>query len=214
MKDIKKAPEKVKNQINEKEGAAKGMQTMLRLTSGNHVKLSEMADQKAHILITVNAIIISVILGVLLRKLETDPYLIIPTLIFLTVAVSTIIISILATRPKITQGTFLDEDILNKKTNLLFFGNFHKVDLPVYEKAMRSMMRDSDYLYSSIIKDIYFLGVAIGKKYRLLRIAYNIFMFGLIISVLAFAIAVFFYSSSTPSPLLPSVSVHGGGSPF
>ena len=212
MKDIKKTTEKVKNEINEKEGAAKGMQTMLRLTSGNHIKLSEMADQKAHILITVNAIIISVILGVLLRKLETDPYLIIPTLIFLTVAVSTIIISILATRPKITQGTFLDEDILNKKTNLLFFGNFHKVDLAVYEKAMRSMMRDSDYLYSSIIKDIYFLGVAIGKKYRLLRVAYNIFMFGLIISVLAFAIAVFFYGNSAPS--VSSNSAHAGGAPF
>ena len=213
MKNIKKDPEKVNHEINEKGGAAKkGMQTMLRLTSSNHIKLSEMADQKAHILITVNAIIISVILGVLLRKLETDPYLIIPTLTFLTVAVSTIIISILATRPKITQGTFLEEDILNKKTNLLFFGNFHKVDLAVYEKAMRSMMRDSDYLYSSIIKDIYFLGVAIAKKYRLLRIAYNIFMFGLIISVLAFAVAVFFYGN--PSPSLRSTSAHTGGSPF
>lgn len=210
MKENKKDSDKIKHEITEKAGAAKGMQTMLRLTSSNHIKLSEMADQKAHILITVNAIIISVILGVLLRKLETDPYLMIPTLIFLSVAVSTIILSILATRPKWTPGTFLEEDIQHKKTNLLFFGNFHKVQLPVYEKAMRSMMMDSDYLYSSIIKDIYFLGVAIGKKYRLLRIAYNIFMFGLIISVIAFGIAVFFYNTGPASP----AAVHTGGSPF
>lgn len=196
-------------EITEKDGSSKGMQTMLRLTSSNHIKLSEMADQKAHILITVNAIIISVILGVLLRKLETDPYLIIPTLIFLTVSVSTIILSILATRPKLTDGVFTDSDIAQKKTNLLFFGNFYKVELPAYEKAMRTMMMDSDYLYSSLIKDIYHLGVAIGKKYRLLRLAYNVFMFGLIISVLAFAIASVFYGGHSSSG-----AVHVSESPF
>jgi hypothetical protein len=36
---------------------------------------------------------------------------------------------------------------------------------------------------------VYAQGVVLGKKYRLLRIAYNIFMFGLIVSVLAFIIA-------------------------
>ena len=209
MKKTKNTEEKPGKEITEKDGSAKGMQTMLRLTSGNHIKLSEMADQKAHILITVNAIIISVILGVLLRKLETDPYLIIPTLIFLTVAVSTIILSILATRPKLTDGNFTENDISQKKTNLLFFGNFYKVELPAYEKAMRTMMMDSDYLYSSIIKDIYYLGVAIGKKYKLLRLAYNVFMFGLIISVLAFAIASIFYGHGSSSG-----AVHVTESPF
>ena len=86
-----------------------------------------MADAKANILISVNAIIISVILSVLLRKLQTDPYLTIPTLIFLTAAVITIVIAILATRPKLNEGTFMEEDVRNKKTNLLFFGNFHKM---------------------------------------------------------------------------------------
>ena len=61
----------------------KGVQTMLRLTSDNHVELSGMADGKANILISVNAIIISVILTVLLRRLQVDTYLTIPTIIFL-----------------------------------------------------------------------------------------------------------------------------------
>ena len=64
---------------------SKGIQTMLRLTSENHLKLSDMADHKANILISVNAIIISVILGVLMRKLEEEPALTIPTIIFLLV---------------------------------------------------------------------------------------------------------------------------------
>jgi hypothetical protein len=74
---------------------------------------------------------------------------------------------------------------------------------------MRGMMRDSDYLYSSVIKDIYFLGIVLGRKYRLIRMAYNIFMVGIVVSVVAFGIAFFFYGSSTPGTITT-----GSGSPL
>ncbi|MEP6846843.1 MAG: Pycsar system effector family protein [Panacibacter sp.] len=188
---------------------SKGIQTMLRLTSENHLKLSDMADHKANILISVNAIIISVILGVLLRKLQEEPYLTIPTVIFLISAVTTIIISILATRPKISEGTFTSEDIAQKKTNLLFFGNFHKATYEQYNAAMRQLMLDTDYLYGSLIKDIYFLGVVLGRKYKLIRIAYNIFMIGIIVSVIAFAIAAYLNNGESVGTI-----VNGTGSPL
>ncbi len=184
---------------------SKGIQTMLRLTSENHLKLSDMADHKANILISVNAIIISVILGVLLRKLDEEPYLTFPTILFLLVAVTTIVISILATRPKISGGTFTPEDIRLKKTNLLFFGNFHKASYEQYNAAMREMMLDTDYLYGSLIKDIYYLAVVLGRKYKLIRLAYNIFMIGIIVSVLAFAFAAFIYHND---------ALGGSGSPL
>ena len=191
--------ENLNNMVKDKTGLmSKGIQTMLRLASENHLKLSEMADHKANILISVNSIIISVILSVLLRKLADEPYLTIPSVIFLTVAVSTIVISILATRPKISGGTFTHQDVTDKKTNLLFFGNFHRASFQDYNVAMRNMMVDADYLYGSLIKDIYHLGVVLGKKYRLIRLAYNIFMIGIIVSVIAFAIAVMLNHSSVP----------------
>ncbi len=186
----------------------KGIQTMLRLTSSNHLELSGMADNKANILISVNAIIISVILGVLFRKLQDEPFLIIPSSIFLLVSVSTIVISILATRPKVSCGTFTNEDVINKKTNLLFFGNFHKAPFEQYNEAMRKMMRDPNYLYGALINDIYQLAVVLGRKYRLIRLAYNIFMVGIVISVVAFAIAIFFFR---PDAAAASVQT---GSPF
>lgn len=189
---------------------AKGIQTMLRLTSSNHMQLSDMADSKANILISVNAIIISIILSVLMKKIQVDDYLTIPTLIFLIVAVTTIVLAILATRPKVNTGTFREEDIINKKTNLLFFGNFHRMALEDYKKAMTVMMTDPDYLYNGIVQDIYYLGVVLGKKYRLLRIAYNIFMFGIIISVIAFAVASYY----APSPEATNTITNSGGSPF
>lgn len=196
-------------EITEKQGTTKGMQTMLRLTSSNHIQLSEMADNKANILISVNAIIISVILSVLLRKLSADPYLTIPTMIFLSFSVITIVIAILATRPKVSLGKFADEDVVNKKTNLLFFGNFHRMTHEQYEGAMRSMMKDSDYLYSSIIQDIFHLGQVLGKKYRLIRLAYNVFMIGIVISVVAFSVSSVLHRGS-PEGIVPNSS----GSPF
>lgn len=187
----------------------KGIQTMLRLTSANHLKLSEMADHKANILISVNTIVISVVLSVLLRKLQEETYLIIPTIIFLLVAVATIVVSILATRPKISGGSFTMNEVKEKRTNLLFFGNFYKATYEQYNEAMRNMMLDTDYLYGSLIKDIYYLGKVLGRKYRLIRLAYNIFMIGIIISVLAFAIATFFNGSSTSGTV-----INGTGSPL
>ena len=187
----------------------KGIQTMLRLTSENHMRLSEMADNKANILISVNAIIISVILSVLIRKIEVDKHLAIPTFIFLASALTTIVIAILATRPKITKGNFTREDILNRKTNLLFFGNFYKTELEEYKWGMNTMMKDVDYLYGILVDDIYYLGIVLGRKYRLVRIAYNVFMIGILVSAFAFIIAIIF-NRSAPS----SVIIEGGGTPF
>ena len=183
---------------------SKGIQTMLRLTSGNHLDLSDMADRKANILISVNALIISVILSVLIRRLEVDTYLTIPTITFLVSSLITIVIAILATLPKVSGGRFSKEDILNKRTNLLFFGNFHKATLPEYEWGMQQMMKDHEYLYGALIKDIYYLGVVLGRKYKLLRMAYYVFMVGIIISVLAFAVAVILNKGGPePSATMP-----------
>ncbi len=187
---------------------SKGIQTMLRLTSQNHLRLSEMADQKARILITVNAIVISVILSVFIRKLSTEEYLLIPIIIFLLSAVVTIIIAIIATRPKVTSGTFTMEGVKEKKINLLFFGNFYRSTYEQYNSAMREMMLDTDYLYGSLIKDIYYLGVVLGRKYKLIRIAYNVFMIGIIASVIAFTVATLFGGSSG------GTVINGTGSPL
>jgi predicted metal-dependent HD superfamily phosphohydrolase len=169
----------------------RGVQTVFRTTSENHISLSSMADSKANIMISVNAIIISIMFSVLLGRLEYYPHLAIPTLILASVSVATIIFAILATRPNITGGRFTEDDIRNRRTNLLFFGNFYKMGLEEYDWAMNEMLKDKEFIYSSIIKDIYFLGVVLARKYHYLRISYTIFMYGLIVSVIAFGLAVF-----------------------
>ncbi len=185
--------EKHKKNKDKTDRPERGIETMFRVSSSNHQRLSDMADNKAHIMITVNSIILSAVISLLLRKLDENSYLMIPTFMLLAASLITIIFSILATRPTIPNGIFSKKDIDEKKVNLLFFGNFYRMNLPDYKEGMEKMMADSDYLYGSLIMDGFAQGKVLGKKYQLLRISYNVFMFGLILSVIAFIIASAFY---------------------
>jgi len=167
----------------------RAISTVFRIVAQSQNNLSQMADSKSNILISVNAIILSIMISSVFDKLKTDTYLQAPFTMLVIVCVLSMVFSILATRPNVTSGTFTKEDIADKKTNLLFFGNFHKMGYPDYDWAMTELLADKNFLYSSMIKDTYFLGIVLAKKYRYLRIAYNIFMYGLILSMIAFTIA-------------------------
>lgn len=169
----------------------RGIETMFRVALRNHITLSDIADTKANILLSVNAIIISLVLSNLVSKLDnpSNDYLIWPAVIFAGFTVASIVLSVLATRPNVTMGKFTKEDVANKKVNLLFFGNFHQMKLDEFEWAMHEMMKDRDYLYGSLTKDLYFLGLVLNRKYGLLRLTYTVFMIGIVISVLAFGVA-------------------------
>jgi len=179
-------PDKIKK---DKSGE-RGVETMFRNVMRTHVEFSGMADNKANIMISVNTLVLTAIIAILARKLDANPHLIIPTAMITLVSLTTLVIATIVTRPKITSGIFTKEDIEKKKANLLFFGNFFNMDLKNFEWGMRELINDKDYLYGSMIKDFYYLGQVLGHKYKYLRICYNIFMYGLIISVIAFAIAI------------------------
>ncbi|AFD06533.1 Pycsar system effector family protein [Solitalea canadensis] len=183
-----------KQKDKEEDKPGRGIETMFRTTSTNHLRLSEMADSKANIMISVNSIIVSIVISVLLRRLEDNPHFILPTILFVASSLFTIVFAILATRPTVTSGMFSKDDIENKRANLLYFGNFYRMSLKDYEWGIQEVMKDKDFLYGSMTRDIYNLGLVLGRKYKMLRIAYNIFMFGFVISVLSFAIAAFFFA--------------------
>lgn len=167
---------------------SRAIDTMFRVTLNNHTRLSEIADSKANILLSVNAIIISIILGTLIPKLDATKnfHLILPTFVLMISSVVTIIFAIMSTRPKVTEGTFSREEIEKKQVNLLFFGNFHKMPISEYEWAMNDLMKDREALYNALTRDLYYLGLVLNRKYYLLRITYGIFTIGIILSVITF----------------------------
>jgi predicted metal-dependent HD superfamily phosphohydrolase len=199
MKDTSESNEK-KEKKKKKEidkGSGRSIETMFRNTIRTHVDFSSMADTKANIMISVNTLVLTIIVSIMVRKLDTNPHLVIPTAVLTLTSLFTLIYAILVTRPKITSGTFTDEDIKQKKVNLLFFGNFHKMNLSDFSWGMREMINDKEFLYDNMIKDFYYLGQVLGEKYRKLRISYTIFMWGLIISVIAFTIAYLMFPEGT-----------------
>jgi predicted metal-dependent HD superfamily phosphohydrolase len=193
VKGLEKELDKLHKKLDKKVNPDRGIETMFRVASENHITLSGMADTKSNIMISINSIILSVIISVLFRKLEEFPNLLIPTLMLVVTCLTTIVFAILATRPNISSGKFTTADIKEKRTNLLFFGNFHGMELSNYDWGMREMMKDADYLYGSLIKDIYFNGKVLARKYKLLRLSYSFFMFGFVASIIGFTIALLRY---------------------
>lgn len=170
----------------------RGVETMFRANYRTHINLSAIADNKANIMLSINAIVISIALPQLLPLLETQALLRIPTLLLLTTCIIAIVLATLSTRPKITEGKFTREDIEQRRANLLFFGNFYEMPLKDFHWGMMEMIKDQDFLYSSMTKDLYFLGVVLAKKYKYLSYCYAVFMYGMIITVVAFAISFLF----------------------
>lgn len=186
------------------ESPDRGIQTLFRVTLKNHITLSDIADTKANILLSVNAIIISLAISNLIPKLDnpSNEYLIYPTFIFIIFSIISMILAVMATRPNVTSGEFTKEDVEQKKVNLLFFGNFHKMKLADYEWAINELVKDKEYIYSSLTKDLYFLGLVLNRKYKLLRWTYTIFMIGMIVSVISFAISFKFFGSERALAML------------
>jgi len=166
----------------------RSIQTLFRVTLRNHIKLSDIADTKANILLSVNAIIISLALANMIPKLDaaSNKHLLIPTLILILFSVASIILSVLSTRPQVTSGEFTKEQVKNREVNLLFFGNSHKMPFEQFKWGMKEIIKDKDYVYESLMLDLHLLGKVLHKKYKILRITYTVFMIGIIISVIAF----------------------------
>lgn len=178
-KNLRKALQKEKGQK-----TGKGIETMFRTTMASHLQLSVMADSKANLMISINAIIASIMISSFVRKFEEVPHLIIPSILLTLVCVFTIVFAVLSTRPNIKKKA-----VSENKLDYLFFGDFVQLTPDTYKNGIRSIMYNNDQLYNSMIDNIYMQGKVLAKKYRLLKISYTVFMVGFGVVLLSYALA-------------------------
>ncbi len=179
IKKLKKNLEKSKGRDD------RGIQTLFRTTLKNHYTLNEMVDKKANIMITVNSIILSLVLSGFIAKEEAERDInFLPVVLLALICGISIFYAILSIRPVKTQGNFSEEMIREKKGNLLYFGNFHKMNFRDFEWAFLQLLNDKDYLYGSMIRDYYHLAEGLNKKYEYIRKSLNFFLFGLLTVVI------------------------------
>ena len=180
-------------------GSQRGIETMFRTSYRTHLDLSQMADNKANIMISINGIIISVVIASVSPKIDANPWLLVPTTVLLVGCVISLVYAILSARPRVTSHVVTLDDVKSNRANVLFFGNFVNMEESDYLEGMTALIEDSDRLYTNMMRDIYSLGGVLKRKYKLLRTAYTMFMISLVVSVLLF-IAVFV--AVTPSDSL------------
>lgn len=166
-----------------KERDDKAYMYMLRLTSANHYKMDQMVDRKAHIMIMVNSIILSLVVGKLIGESQhTWKYA--PIIFMGLISMISIIYAVLAIQPDAKHGEFGKKELEKKAGNLLFFENFLKMSESHYEETMVKMVEEKDYVHRSIIRDIYYLGTILHKKRMRLRVSLQVFMVGIVCAFL------------------------------
>jgi len=167
-------------------GTSRGIETMFRGAYRVQVGLTGLADNKANMMISINGIIISIIIASVAPKLDANPWLLIPSTLFLVGTLVSIVFAILAARPRLFSAHINLQDLRHSEGNLLFFGNFCQLQESEFLEGMTNLIQDKTVLYESMIRDIYGLGSVLHKKFSLLQMAYTSFMIALILGVTSF----------------------------
>jgi len=155
---------------------------MLRQTRMNLVNFSQMADTKAHILLSLS----SVLLSLSLTKISETRFMLSITGLDVFLLI-TIFFALLAVIGKVKVVDRKKHSVRDADYSPLFFGNYGDVPYDEYAKDLEEAMNDSDRTYEIMVKDIYYAGVYLLKtKYRYIRLAYLFFFAGLIVSTVIY----------------------------
>jgi hypothetical protein len=167
-------------------GSSRGIETMFRTSYQVQMDLTGLADNKANMMISINGIIISIIIAALAPKLDTNPWLLLPTTIFLLGTLVSMVYAVLAARPRVSSKPIMLPDLEHSQGNILFFGDFANLGEEHFLAGMSGLMGDRELLYETMIRNIYGLGAVLKTKFVLLQVAYTAFMLALVLGVLSF----------------------------
>lgn len=189
LKSQLKERNKRKKRNGDKIISSRGAQMMVKTALRNHLDLSNLADNKANIMLSINALIITVAMPLGATRVEAYPYLIAPLGVLLLTCLVSMVFATLATRPIRMEGFTTPDIIKAGEANLFFFGNFFKMDFAAYRSGLEQVIAEETHLEQSIMRDLFHLGKSLGRKYHQLRICYNIFLIGIILTVLTFVVS-------------------------
>lgn len=179
-------------QAKNKKTLSQGTQTLFRVTYRTQVNLIRIADNKANMIMGINAMIITILMGIISSSmifsaegLNGDLLLIVPVILIMLTALLTAIYAIRAAKPRLIRLRQATSDETSKKS-LLFFENIWDLSTDEYISKMEALLESPQDIYQNMIIDIHNQARVLHRKYHLLRIAYVIFMIGYVISILSF----------------------------
>ena len=185
----KKGSKKNRDELDFSLNSSKSAQMMFKTTLRNQIDLTNIADNKANIMLSINSALITVGITLLAGQLETTPYLIYPFSVLMLTCILSIVFATLATRPAKMAGKTDLNNIDKGNTNLFFFGNFFRMPQNEYREGLKKVVENDQLLDKTIVNDMYFLGLSLGRKYSRLHTTYSVFMIGMVVTVIVYAFA-------------------------
>ena len=155
---------------------------MFRLMSGNTTMLSQMADNKANIMITISAGIIGLSAGRLF-----EPKFTYAALMLIITCLATLACAVFTIMPRLRTQKNADPN--DPHFNLLFFGDFSRLSYEKFLQQLDGIVGEPRKAYKVMARDAYLLGKLLAEqKYRYLSYSYRIFLAGFVLSALILAI--------------------------
>ena len=172
-----------------------GKETLFRVTIRGQVALIGIMDSKANLIISINTLLITGVMGFLSgsiffwdknRVMSLSDH--IPFVIFLVFSLAAITFAILSTRTDLHLKKFL------VMQSPLQFSLTHHKKIPIKEYLLyvEEMLASNEMIYENLSVDLYFLSRVISRKSRFLNISYMLFLVGLILGIGLFLIKLLF----------------------
>jgi len=197
-------------------GSAKGVETLFRNAYRAELDLLALAATKANIMISLNGFIVSALMISGGFIYASTPLFLVPAILFLFTSATSIYFALSAASPdnsspktrfmawlndlvvgKLNTSSLKDQ-IMSKKSfidgqsNILIYEDRAMLSKAEYLTRMHDLLSDQEQIYEKMSDQLYWLGIMIDRKFKMLRISYSVFRWGIIFSIIAM-ISIKFY---------------------
>jgi hypothetical protein len=155
--------------------------SLLRDTSTRYIRLIGDADRKARIMIVVNSILLTISVTLLTKTIQQAPQAWISLTLLIISNLFALFFTIVSVEPEIHVS-------IGKATidNILHYKKCSAYSLGEYTEHMLNTMQDNDRKIEAVIKELHYFGNLLTRKYKLLKTAYRIFYWGILLSVVSY----------------------------
>ncbi|MEL6989181.1 MAG: Pycsar system effector family protein [Bacteroidota bacterium] len=151
----------------------KSVESLFRTLSKNNYRMLQMIDRKGGILISLNAIIVSIIISIKSSGIIPDAADFMPVILLITCPLS-MILSLFAIRPFAVRSSSLGM----QENNLVNIDVIQELDIQDYKAKMNNVLRDDNRVYDAMTEDLFFIGKNIHRKHKFLQWSAAIFVVG------------------------------------
>lgn len=180
-------------------GSAKAVETMFRNAIRTELDMIALAAAKANIMISLNGFIISALMISGAFLFNSSPAFLAPAGVFMVSSAVSIVFALFAASPQrkgmanavrtwwdgVRGRPALQPD---DEANLLIYEERVKLDPDEYWGKMQDLLRDRDEIYHQMSQHLYWLGQMASEKFKMLKVAYTVFRWGLLGSLVTFMV--------------------------